>query len=138
MGELRDSGQGAQVAAQTLFQASAAANAIPVAGQFVSAGLAIAGLFTKIFGGRRRRKRREAQERRNKAAQESKAKQQGFMKPAAGGAAVGGRVNTGQAMGLAPVQAPQAASFSSWGGGTAPSVQPTQQALNNSIFTSNT
>jgi hypothetical protein len=49
-----------EAAAQTLFTAASAATAIPVAGVFVGAGLAIAGLFTKIFGGRKKRKREEA------------------------------------------------------------------------------
>ena len=57
--------------ASSLFTASSAANAIPVAGQFVSAGLAIAGLFTKIFAGKRKEKKeragREHRERLDKA-----------------------------------------------------------------------
>lgn len=63
---MAEPGQGAQVAAQTLFTAASAANAIPVAGQFVSAGLAIAGLFTKLFGGKRKAKRAAAREKRTR------------------------------------------------------------------------
>lgn len=69
-------GQGAQIAAQTLFSASAAANAIPVAGQFASAGLAIVGGLVKAFGGRRRAKREEAKRQR-----EAKLKQAAVQPP---------------------------------------------------------
>lgn len=132
MGALRDSGAGAEVASKTLFTAASAANAIPVAGQFVSAGLAIAGLFTKIFGGRRRRKRAAEQAARDEASMNAKGKMQGFSNATSATNTVGGSVNSGQAAGAhAPITQPQAASFNSWGGGSAPSVQ--QSAINSAI-----
>ena len=139
MGSLRDSGQGAEVAAKTLFTAASAVNAIPVFGQFASAGLAIAGLFTKIFGGRKRRKREAEKRKRDELSMAAKSKQQGFSKGAgAGGAQVGGGVNMGQGLGAnAPVTAPQSASFNYNGGGATSTVQPTQQVISNSVFTSN-
>jgi len=123
-------GKGAQIAAQSLFTAASAANAIPVAGQFVSAGLAIAGLFTKIFGGQRkekRRKRREARAERLAKASEASPMQ-------SGGAGGVGLAQSGQSqIATAPVAPPIQPAFSSYGGGAAPSVQPTQQAINSSL-----
>lgn len=129
-------GQGAQVAAQSLFTASAAANAIPVAGQFVSAGLAIAGLFAKIFGGRRRKKRAEAERKRRELAEKRKQAFREKQGPqSAGGGGGPGQANaSGPIQGTAPVTAPLTSSFSSFGGGQAPTVQPTQQVLNNTVF----
>jgi hypothetical protein len=120
-------GSGAQIASQSLFQASAVANAIPVAGQFAAAGLAIAGLFTKIFGGRRRAKK-EAGERQEQQRQD-KAKQSFGAAPAVGGQVAGqGQVQQTAQQVTAPVEAGQTPAFSSYGGGSAP---PVQQALNN-------
>ena len=60
------SGAGSGVATGTalagVFSAAAAANAVPVAGQIASAGLAVAGLLTKIFVGRRQAKKEAARE----------------------------------------------------------------------------
>lgn len=44
--------------------AAGAANAVPIAGQIASAGLALGALFTRVFAGRRRRRREEARRRR--------------------------------------------------------------------------
>jgi len=128
-------GQGAEIAAKSLFTAASAANAIPVAGQFVSAGLAIAGLFTKIFGGRRRKK---AAEKKRKAAELKETRRQGYREvqgpQSAGGGGVGQGNANGPLQGTSPVTAPLTSSFSSFGGGQAPTVQPTQQILNNTVF----
>lgn len=124
-------GEGAEKAAQSLFAASAVANAIPVAGQFVSAGLAIAGLFTKIFGGRRRKKaaaRQEVRDQRTEVAKSNfQAQAPGPASP--GGVAMGGP--SGSVGTTAPVSVPQTTSFSSWGGSSAPSVQ--QQVISNAV-----
>lgn len=132
---IKPSSQAGAVAAQSLFTAASAANAIPVAGQFVSAGLAIAGLFTKIFAGRKKKKREEREAaQRKKTAQASDAVKAGTQ--SGGSAGVGtGQEGAGAAVAgsVAPVSGPAAPSFSSWGGGSAPSVQPVQQALNNKI-----
>jgi len=56
-------GQGAQIAAQSLFTASAALNAIPVGGQIASGALALVGGLVKLFGGRRRAKKAAARRR---------------------------------------------------------------------------
>ena len=126
--------QAAGVAAQSLFSASAAANAIPVAGQFVSAGLAIAGLFVKIFAGRKKKKREEAKARQEKKMSEaSTAVKAGTQSGGSGGVGTGDERSTAMAGQLAPVSGPAAQSFGSWGGGAAPSVQPTQQVINNKI-----
>lgn len=125
-------GKGANIAAQSLFTASAAANAIPVAGQFVSAGLAIAGLFTKIFAGRRKKKKEAAR----KKQQEDKQRASGAIKAGVQADSAGG---LGQAQGpqsiagTAPLQAPATPTFSTYGGGTAPSIQPAQQVLQSSL-----
>jgi hypothetical protein len=122
-----------EVAAQSLFTAASAANAIPVAGQFVSAGLAIAGMFVKIFGGRKAKKRAEAKRKKElklgaaKSAISSGVQQTGASKGMGQGQANAPIGST------APVDQPQNPSFSSWGGGSAPSVQPVQQALNNKL-----
>lgn len=133
MGALRDSGQGGQIAAQSLFTASAAANAIPVAGQFASAGLAIAGMFTKIFAGRRQRKRRAAEAERQRRGQEATQSIKATVGPAA--AAAGGMgLSGGMQQGTQPVYAPRQTSFNAYGGGAAPSTQnPTQQVITNSL-----
>ena len=127
---MAEPGQGAQVAAQSLFTASAAVNAIPVAGQFASAGLALAGVFTKIFGGRRRKRKEQerAEKQRKTDAAKAAASTQAQSAAAQGVGLSGGPVGT-----TAPVSGPDVPSFSSYGGGQAPSVQPTQQALVNSI-----
>lgn len=128
---MAEPGQGAQVAAQSLFSASAAVNAIPVAGQFASVGLAIAGLFTKIFGGRRKKKREEERQgQQARKASASTAIKATASQAGSGGVGVGGQQPVGA---TAPVSGPASPSFSSFGGGSAPSVQPTQQVLNNSI-----
>jgi hypothetical protein len=122
----------ANIAAQSLFTAASAANAIPVAGQFVSAGLAIAGLFTKIFAGRKKKKREEARKaQEKKMSTATDAVKAGTQSGASGGIGTG---SEGGAPGsVAPVSGPAAPSFSSWGGGSAPSVQPAQAALNNKL-----
>lgn len=121
-------GKGADIAAQSLFTAASAANAIPVAGQFVSAGLAIAGLFTKIFGGRRQAKKEAARKAREARVDTAKAATVGQADAGGGMGQLGsGTITT------APVQAPQAPAFNSYGGGSAPTIQPVQQALNSSI-----
>lgn len=125
-------GKGANIAAQSLFTASAAANAIPVAGQFVSAGLAIAGLFVKIFAGKKKKKREErARAKEKEIARSSDAIKAGTQSDGAGGVGIGSGDSPQGA--TAPVSGPASPSFSSWGGGSAPSVQPVQQALNNKI-----
>lgn len=117
-------GKGAQIAAQSLFTAASAANAIPVAGQFVSAGLAIAGMFTKLFGGKKAKKeaaRKEAEQGRQAQATQAITAQSGAV--GGGSAAQQGTVqNT-----TAPPTVSSAPGFTSWGGGSAP---PVQQALN--------
>ena len=128
-------------AAGSIFATAAAANAIPVAGQFVSAGLAIAGMFIKIFAGRRQKKRAEEAARRAAEAAKRKAKAQKDHDRARAAKGTGvqgsGEVGAQQAQQslqtTAPVTAPQQTSFTSWGGGSAPSVQPTQQVLNNQL-----
>jgi hypothetical protein len=134
-GGIQANTKAANVAAQSIFTASSAANAIPVAGQFVSAGLAIAGLFVKIFAGRKKKRREEREAaQRKKTAQASDAVKAGTQ--SGGSAGVGtGQEGAGAAVAgsVAPVSGPAAPSFSSWGGGSAPSVQPVQQALNNKI-----
>lgn len=126
---MAEPGEGAQIAAQSLFTAASAANAVPVAGTFVSAGLALAGLFAKIFGGRRRKKREEAAQKRKEqlasAASLSTAQQRA---PSGPGIAPPAPIGTS-----APVVPSATPSFSSFGGGQAPSVQPAQQALNNTL-----
>lgn len=119
-------GQGAQIAAQSLFTASAAVNAIPVAGQFASAGLAIAGLFTKIFGGRRRAKKAARAERER---QRQDANKENFKGQADTSSGVG--TSSGIAVGSsAPVSVAYTPAFNSYGGGSAPTVQPVQQTIN--------
>jgi hypothetical protein len=118
--------------ATSIFAASAAANAVPIAGQFVSAGLAIAGLLTKIFAGRRQAKKEKAFEARQDAlGQASEA-----IKGGAPGAPARG-VGMGAAQGpigtTAPVAPPAKPSFNTWNGGVAPSMQPTQVAINSAI-----
>jgi hypothetical protein len=61
--------RGTDIAAQTLGTAAAAANAVPVFGQFASIGLGIASAFTKLFGnieGPRKKKRKRAREARQR------------------------------------------------------------------------
>lgn len=119
--------QKANIAAQSLFGASAAANAIPVAGQFVSAGLAIAGLFVKIFAGKKKKKREERRIAKEKEiARSSDAIKAGTQSGGSGGVGIGSGQSPQGA--TAPVSGPAVPSFSSWGGGSAP---PVQQALNN-------
>lgn len=125
-------GKGANIAAQSLFTASAAANAIPVAGQFASAGLAIAGLLVKVFGGKRKaKKRRKAAEIRGRQDKASAAAASSMQSSGAGG--MGLAQGAQSQISTAPVAPAVQPAFSSYGGGTAPSVQPTQQAINGSI-----
>ena len=128
-GTAAEAQQKGQIAAQTLFTAASAANAIPVAGQFVSAGLAIAGLFTKLFAGKgkARRERRAAEQRKRTELAKQAAQSQ---VQATQGSGVGVGNPQGPVGATAPVQTPIAPSFSSYGGGAAP---PVQQALNSSI-----
>lgn len=115
--------------ASSIFTAAAASNAIPIAGQFAAAGLALAGLLTKIFVGRKQKKKKEAAEAEEKRMDQMKTS---FTAQGGGGGGIG--LSGGQSQqSTAPVARPQAPSFSSWGGGSAPSMQPSQQALNNSI-----
>lgn len=121
-----------KIVAQSLFAASAAANAIPVAGQFVSAGLAIAGLFTKLFAGKRKRKREEREAARKKQlATASNAIKAGAQADISGG--IGQGSGRGPAGTTAPLQGPAVPAFSSYGGGPAPSIQPAQQVINSSL-----
>jgi hypothetical protein len=125
-------GKGAAIATQSLFTAASAANAIPVAGQFVSAGLAIAGLFVKMFAGKKKKKREEAARKQaTKMSAASTAVKAGSQSGAAGGVGTGS--GQGPVGATAPVSGPAAPSFSSWGGGSAPSVQPVQAAINNKL-----
>jgi hypothetical protein len=120
------------IAAQSLFSASAAVNAIPVAGQFASAGLAIAGLFTKLFGGRRKRKKEQAQrEKQQREELAKRAAQTQVQATASSGVGLGSEAPVGS---TAPVSSPFSPSFSSYGGGAAPSVQ--QEVLNNTVYKS--
>jgi len=120
-------GKGAEIAAQTLFTASAAANAIPVAGVFVSAGLAIAGLLTKLFGGKRQKKRAEEREARQRVVDQNKA----YFQPGQSSTSGGIGVSSGQQIGsTAPVAQASTPVFNSYGGGSAPTVQPVQQVVN--------
>jgi len=116
--------------ATSIFASAAASNAIPVAGQFISAGLALAGLLTKIFVGKKQKKeearRKKQEERLDKAASATQVQATGGGGPGLGNA-------QGPVGATAPVQPPSVPSFSSWGGGSAPSVQPTQQVLNNKL-----
>jgi hypothetical protein len=123
-------GKGAAIATQSLFTAASAANAIPVAGQFVSAGLAIAGLFVKIFAGRKKKRREEARKKREARLDTAKDAVQASSDSSGG---VGTSSGQGPVGATAPVSGPQAPSFSSWGGGSAPAIQPTQAALNNKL-----
>ena len=121
------------IAAQSLFTASAAVNAIPVAGQFASAGLAIAGMFVKIFGGRRKRKKEAAAR-----ASEAKFQKQRSQVLGTGG----GQQASVTAPGVPPqgsilpgtTAAPAGTTTPSFrgGGGTEPSMA-TQQVLKNRI-----
>lgn len=119
-----------QRAAKGLFTAASAANAVPVFGQFASAGLAIAGLFVKMFGGKK-----QAKKAKKKAAQEGReADALAKQKMAPGGNP--GAAQAQQPVGTtAPVAPPHQSSFTAWGGGSQPNVNqdPTQQALNNKM-----
>jgi hypothetical protein len=114
----------------SVFAAAASANAIPVAGQFISAGLAIAGLLTKIFVGRKHKKKAAAKkkinDRQDKAAAATSAQ-------STQGGGMGLSQRGGSQMATAPVAPQIQPRFSSFGGGSAPSIQPTQQALNASL-----
>jgi hypothetical protein len=132
-GFIEPSSKKGAVAAQSLFTAASAANAIPVAGQFVSAGLAIAGLFVKIFAGRKKKKREEAKRKREeKLSRASDAVKSATQSGGAGGVGTG-QEGAGAVGTVAPVSGPAVPSFSSWGGGSAPAVQPAQAALNNKL-----
>lgn len=123
-----DIGKGGQIAAQSLFSASAAANAIPVAGQFASAALAIAGMFTKIFAGKRKAKKREGQE--AEARKQSKAQE--AVQPTSEGVSGTGLPQTADSqITTTPAVTPETPAFSSYGGGPAPSVQ--QQTISKAI-----
>jgi len=122
------------IAAQSLFTAASAANAIPVAGQFVSAGLAIAGMFVKIFAGRKKRKAEEAKRAREAADAKLVKSMNEKGQDSATSGTVGGAGSQGQPIApTAQAAAPVTSSFQSWGGGSAPTVQPTQQVLNNQL-----
>lgn len=125
-----DAERKSKAAAQGIFAASAAVNAIPIAGQFASAGLAIAGLFVKLFGGRRQRKREEAALR----AQEKRhtVEQRGGNAPSAP-AVQGGQQAQTSIVPTTNFQGPPTPSFQG-GGGQEPTISPTQQALNNRMF----
>ena len=123
-------GKGAAIATQSLFTAASAANAIPVAGQFVSAGLAIAGLFVKIFAGKKKKRQEEARKKREVRTDAAKDAVQKSSDTAGG---IGTSSGTGPVGATAPVSGPQAPSFSSWGGGSSPSIQPVQAAINNKL-----
>jgi len=91
--------RGTDIAAQTLGTAAAAANAVPVFGQFASIGLGIASAFTKMFGdidGPRKKKKRRAQEARNRMIAHQR--RLGAMGAAAGMAGAGGQQFTGGQM----------------------------------------
>ncbi len=112
-----------------IFTAAAAANAIPVAGQFISAGLALAGMFIKIFAGRKAKKKAE------KRAKESshRDKIEGTVSDNVPKAPSAGGVPQQSILPGATVQAqaPSTPMFQG-GGGTEPSTV-TQQALNNRL-----
>lgn len=117
--------------ASSIFAASAGLNAVPIAGQFASAGLALAGLLTKIFVGRRQKKkakRREKEEARIDTA--SDAIQGSAQSDSAGGIGLPSNQPVGK---TAPVNPPTTTSYASWGGGTAPTTQPTQKALSGAM-----
>lgn len=121
--------------AGSIFAAAASANAIPVAGQFVSAGLAIAGMFIKIFAGRKKKKDAE-KKRKQEAADQKLVNSMGEKgQDSANSGTVGGAGAQGQQpiSATARAAAPVTSSFQTWGGGNAPSVQPTQQVLNNQL-----
>lgn len=123
-----DIGKGGQIAAQSLFSASAAVNAIPVAGQFASAALAIAGMLTKIFAGKRKAKKRKGQE----AESRKQAKAQEAVQPTFEGVSGTGLPQTADSqITTAPAVTPETPAFSSYGGGPAPSVQ--QQTISKAI-----
>jgi len=125
--------QKANTAATSLFTAASAANAIPVAGQFVSAGLAIAGLFVKIFAGKKKKRQEEARKKREeKLSRSSDAIKSATQSGGAGGVGTG-QEGAGAVGTVAQVSGPAVPSFSSWGGGSAPSVQPAQAAINNKL-----
>jgi hypothetical protein len=120
--------------AGSVFAAAAAANAIPVAGQFVSAGLAIAGLLTKIFVGRKQKKKEEAKKK--KDTQESTAADKLNASGGGEGGGVGLAKTSESQISSAPVAPAIQPKFSTYGnapGQQAPAVQPTQQALNNQM-----
>lgn len=115
--------------AASIFTAAAAANAIPVAGQFVSAGLAIAGMLTKIFVGKAQEKKAKKLEARKKVTDKAKAS---HATQAQGGASggVGKASGQGPQQSVTPVSRPSGPAFSSYGGGSAP---PIQQAITSSM-----
>lgn len=130
-------GKGGEIAAQTLFTAASAANAIPVAGQFASMGLALAGMFTKMFAGKRKEKRGRAAKQEKKRTGQSQDILQGAGRAAgaaAGGSGtIGGRVPD-QAIGnTAPVAPVPQPSYSGWDARKQPSLEPTEQAVKSSI-----
>ena len=98
----------------------------------VSAGLAIAGMFVKIFAGKKQKKREEARKaQEKKLSKASDAIKAGTQSDASGGVGIGeGKGPVGVS---APVSGPAVPSFSSWGGGSSPSVQPVQAAINNKL-----
>lgn len=96
--------RGGDIASSTLLTASAAANAVPVWGQFASAGLAIAGGLAKIFGnidGPRKKKKRRAQQARTKM----QSRNQGLAQRGAqaGTQGAGGQLQTGGQMPMQPM-----------------------------------
>ena len=115
--------------ATSIFTAAAASNAIPIAGQFVAVGLALAGLFTKIFTAKKAKKKEMAAAKRKEALGDVASK----VNPQANRSSGPGLAPDSPVGTTAPVTPPQTPSYSTWGGGVSPSIQPTQAALNNSI-----
>lgn len=89
--------RGTDTASKVLGTAAAAANVVPVYGQFAAIGLGIAAGLTKLFGnidGPRKRKRREAQARFNQGRSQKYQTMQGAQQAPGGG----GQLQTGGAM----------------------------------------
>lgn len=120
-----------QGVSQGIFAASAAVNAIPIAGQFASAGLAIAGLMVKLFAGKKQRKKEEAR----RAAEADRTKQETVVgNQAAPQSIQGGGLQATSALPSTTNFQAQSTPMFKGGGGTEPTIAPTQQALNNRLF----
>lgn len=129
-------GKGGEIAAQTLFTAASAANAIPVAGQFASMGLAIAGLFTKLFAGKRKEKRGRAARQQETRSNQSAEILKGAGRAAGAAATSGtstGRIPDSPVGATAPVAPTPQPSYSGWDARKQPTLEPTQQAVKSSI-----